>query len=393
MRRRAGAHPVDSIVATLFSLWDFYIGPYSGGIRPFDLIGGAILGGDRVVRGGDIRLSEWQRIGVSTVIAVMVWAFVNSALQDPSTNWKPVSGVALGLVIMLLTLARPPGPRAVEQLTRVLILVHGAALLLQFTWYHTTGLILNYHAITGGSPRLVGAFFRPAGLFLEPSLFCVLTTMLVLLRLRLLRRLDRVCLIGLAGMLLSLSLLGVAAVIWILIRSRPVLGSLLASAVAAAGAAAASVLPKESAIYALVLARVTNLSSDSSALERFGGLLGAGDASSPPITALLFGRGVGYSYVALGSSGVSFLLAAVGVVGMVCFLLGLGFAARRRNRIGTVVDVIFLMLGAPFWTFFAWWWWLAALMTARAVPYPRQPRSAAIRLAPVSPEPAHAAPR
>lgn len=372
-------------MATCFTLFDFYIGPYSAGIRPFDLLGFGLLGLNRL---GDpsapSRWSPWRRIGAVVVLGVMTWALTLSMLHDPSTNWKPVTGVVLGLAIFVLTSIRPARPTAVEQFTRWLILLHGGALLLQFVWYRSTGSIVNYHAITGGAPRLVGAFFRPAGLFLEPSLVSVCLTMLVMLRFRVMGRLDRISVFGLASMLLSLSLLGVAAVAYLLIRARPLLGGIISGAVVAGGAVAVSLLPRDGAIYSLILARVTNIGSDTSAQSRFGGLLG--DGGDTGVIAWLFGGGVGYDYVALGSSGVGFVIAAVGAVGLGLLLLGLALAARPNDRITAPLDVFFLLLGAPFWTFFIWWWWLATVLSVRGpVPAPLAFRPDSDAFRPASP--------
>lgn len=367
--RRRGS-PVELVIGGCFSLFDFYIGPYSAGIRPFDLIGAGVLGVTRLSdTDGPARWSPWRRVGAVLVLGVMAWALTLSLLQEPATSWKPVLGVVLGLTVFILTCIRPARPTAMEQLTRVLILMHAAALIAQFVWYRTTGAILNFHAIVGGDPRLVGAFFRPAGLFLEPSLFSVGMTMLVLLRFRAVGRLDRLCVLGLASMLLSLSLLGVAAAAYILVRARPLIGAAVSGVVVAAGGVAVSVMPRDSAIYSLILSRVTNFTTDSSAQARFGGLLGSGDGFG--VVSWLFGGGIGYDYVAFGSSGVGFLIAAVGVVGLSLFLLGIALASRGRAWVTAPLDVLFLLLGAPFWTFFVWWWWLASLVSVRGlVPTP-----------------------
>jgi hypothetical protein len=361
----------ESLIGGCFTFFDFYIGPYGSGVRPFDLLGFGVLGAARLSDTTQTtRWSAWRRVGIALVLASLGWALALSALQDPSGNWKPVTGVTLGLAVFVLTCLRPARPTAVEELTRLLIVVHAAALVTQFAWYRLTGAILNFHALTGGDPRLVGAFFRPAGLFLEPSLFSVCMTMLVMLRFRVLGRLDRYCLVGLASMLLSLSLLGVAASTYLLVRARPVLGLTLVSLVVAAGALAVAQLPRDSAIYGLILARVTNLGSDSSAQYRFGGLLGSGDEAG--VVSWLLGGGIGYDYVALGSSGVGFLISSVGVAGLLLFLAGLALAAHRRDGLTAPLDVLFLMLGAPFWTFFLWWWWLATVLSVRG--HIRRPR-------------------
>lgn len=361
--RRRGSRS-ELLIGGWFSLFDFYLGSYSAGIRPFDLLGAGLLGITRLSDGSaPSRWSSWRRIGVGLVVGVMTWALLLSLLQDPSKSWKPVAGVVLGLMVFILTCSRPARPSTVEQLTRVLILVHASALVIQFVWYRLTGAIVNFHAITGGDPRLVGAFFRPAGLFLEPSLFSICMTMLVMLRFRAVRQLDAICVCALASMLLSLSLLGVAAVVYLLVRARPVIGAIVLSVVVAAGAVVVSQLPRDGAIYSLILTRVTNLGSDNSAQYRFGGLFSANDEFG--LVAWLFGGGIGYNYVALGSSGVGFVIAAVGVVGMALFLLGLSLGASRRDRLTAPLDVLFLLLGAPFWTFFLWWWWLASLLSVR----------------------------
>lgn len=367
------------LLAGGFSLWDFYIGPYSGGVRPFDLIGsGSAIVNGLVSRRSAPFVSAWRRVGIAGVIAVVAWSLVMTCLHDPSTRWKPVVGILMGLAVFLVLLAGPPTPRTLERTTRVLLLGHSAALVLQWTWYQSTGRILNYHAITGGDPRLMAAFFRAAGLFLEPSHFAVFMVMMLLVRLRVLRRLDAPAWIGMAAMLLSLSLLGLLAVAFVLVRAKPVIGLSVTGAVATIGGLIAATLPRESILYALVLARFENLSTDSSAQGRYGGFLGGGNDLAMTATDWIFGRGFGYEYVSIGSSSISFLVNAAGVVGFCMFVASMGLAAARGQKVATAIDVGFLLLAAPFWTFPMWWWWLAAMVTVRG------------RIAPaVAPRPLH----
>jgi hypothetical protein len=363
-RRRGSLREL--LVAGAFSLWDFYVGPYTGGVRPFDLLGagGAIL--QRMIAWRrSPHVSAWRRIGLAALLITVAWALIMTCFHDPSTRWKPVAGILLGIAVLLALLADPPSPRALERTTRVLLIVHAGALIIQWAWYRGTGTILNFHAITGGDPRLLSAFFRPAGLFLEPGHFAVFMSMMLLVRLRVVRRLDAPMWFGLAAMLLSLSLLGILAVAWVLVRARPVIGLGVTAAVTSVGAALAASLPRDSILYNLVLSRLTNLATDSSAQGRFGGLVGGGTGAVMSPYDWIFGRGFGYEYVAIGSSSVSFLLSATGILGCVTFLLGMSLASARGNRFATLCDVGFLLLAAPFWTFPMWWWWLAALVTAR----------------------------
>lgn len=370
------------LVVGAFSLWDFYIGPYSGGVRPFDLLGGGafVLYGFSTRRGPPY-VSPWRRLGIVGVIGVVAWALFMTCFSDPSTRWKPVVGILLGLVVLLVMLASPPSPRTLERTTRVLLIVHAIALMIQWSWYRLSGNILNYHAITGGDPRLMAAFFRPAGLFLEPSHFAVCMTMLLLVRLRVIRRLDAPAWVGIAATLLSLSLLGLVAVAWVLVRARPVIGAGVTAAVATTGVIVAASLPRESVLYALVLARFENLSSDSSAQGRYGGFFAGANDIAMTTTDWIFGRGFGYEYVAIGSSSISFLVNAAGVLGCAMFILAMGLASTRASRLVTALDVGFLLLAAPFWTFPMWWWWLGAILTARGRIVPR---SAPARRAPAN---------
>ena len=365
------------LLAGAFSLWDFYIGPYSGGVRPFDLLGsGGVIVSGIASRGATPYVSPWRRIGMAGVIGVVAWALLVTCLHDPATRWKPVVGILIGLAVLLVLLAGPPSPRTLERTTRVLMLVHAGALVFQWSWYQGTGRIFNFHAITGGDPRLMAAFFRPAGLFLEPSHFAVFMTMMLLVRLRVVRRLDAPAWIAMGAMLLSLSLLGLLAVGFVLVRARPVLGLSVTAGVATAAGIVAATLPRDSIIYALVLARFENISSDSSAQGRYGGFLSGGSELAMTASDWLFGRGFGYEYVSVGSSSISFLVNAAGVLGFLVFVGSMGLAAARGRKLVTAIDVAFLLLAAPFWTFPMWWWWLAIMITARGRVEPAAPRHA-----------------
>lgn len=376
------------LIAGGFSLWDFYIGPYSGGVRPFDLFGsGAAILGSAITTRGTPYVSPWRRIGLTGVVGIVGWALFMTLFNDPSTRWKPVVGILLGLAVFLAIVAAPPSPRTVERTTRVLLIVHAVALVFQWAWYQATGAILNYHAITGGDPRLMAAFFRPAGLFLEPSHFAVFMTMMLLLRLRVVGRLDATAWLGIASVLLSLSLLGLLAMGYVLVRSRPILGLSITGAVAFVGGILAASLPRDSILYALVLTRFENLATDSSAQGRYGGFLSGGSDLAMSATDWLFGRGFGYEYVAIGSSSISFLVNAAGGIGLGVFIFAVGLSSCRGQKLTGSLDVSFLLLAAPFWTFPVWWWWLASIITARGlvVASPsRTVRASAPRISPPS---------
>ncbi len=364
------------LIAGGFSLWDFYIGPYSGGVRPFDLLGsGAAILGSAITTRRSPYVSPWRRIGLTGVVGIVGWALVMTLFNDPSTRWKPVVGILIGLSVLLSMLADPPSPRTLERTTRVLLLAHAVALVLQWAWYQTTGAILNYHAITGGDPRLMAAFFRPAGLFLEPSHFAVFMTMMLLVRLRVLGRLDAPAWLGIASVLLSLSLFGLLAMGYVLVRSRPLLGLSITGAIAFVGAILAASLPRDSILYKLILARFENLATDSSAQGRYGGFLSGGSDLAMSATDWLFGRGFGYEYVAIGSSSISFLVHAAGGIGLCVFIVAIGLSSSSGSKLAGSLDVSFLLLAAPFWTFPMWWWWLATILTARGVVRPTPSRT------------------
>jgi hypothetical protein len=361
--------------ALLFSLWDFYFGPFAQGFRPFDLLAAGVLfvglAGQLALRP---RLGQTFRPagvveGLLLVLLVLL-AVVAGALADPGTNLKPALGVGIGAALFLIFRFFRLDAAAVERLLAVLIAIHATALFVQAGAYLATGEVLNYHAFIGDAPRVLGRLFRPCGLFLEPAHYAVFMIMLLAVKLRL-SGFDRWTVLGCVSVFFTLSVYGIlATVALIAIHAwrRPAFWI----AAALAGGVLASYGPQVRDVGAafFLLDRLGDVREDESAIQRYSGLSGIADDIGTSWS-LVGGRGVSNDYERYGRSGIAFLLNAWGLLGATLFL-GLVFAlAPPGHRWPTVLVLGLAMAAAPRWTIWLWWVWLGLILNPLSGARPR----------------------
>src|SRR5262245_3889331 len=168
-----------------FTLWDFYLGAMGSGVRIFDLATFAsivmLLATSFGMYGASsmhgVRLPAFAWVLVLLFVGVFVAAGLAGTIADPSSLLRPTAGVWMGVLVFVTFYSVQVSPEWIEKVTRWLILIHAAALLTQFTAFHTTGVLVNFQAFTGGIPRVLSSIFRPSGLFLEPSNYSITVSM------------------------------------------------------------------------------------------------------------------------------------------------------------------------------------------------------------------------
>lgn len=350
-------------VLALLTLWDFYLGPFARGFRPFDFAAMGVLVSLLAVEALQrplrrLRFSFSAPFALLGILFLVTLGLGAGALADPTVNIKPAVGLAIGLILFTVCSGIIVGRRWLERVVGVLIVIHAFALILQAVVYYTSGTVLNYHAFLGDEPRVLGRLFRPSGLFLEPAHYGILMVMLLSLKLRLRPVPDLAVWVGSASVLMTLSIYGTAAVAVLLLvnlwRSRVVW------AVVAASVALVAVHPRwvEEATAAVYLVeRVSDLRADESTQQRYSGLAMLREPSvvSP---SLLFGRGISNDYERLGRNGIAFIVNGLGVLGAGLFLALYARLAAPGRRWQTLIVVLLAMAAAPRWTVWLWWAWL-----------------------------------
>ena len=350
----------------LLSLWDFYWGPFGQGIRPFDFAGVGLLFtgllGQALVGS---RSQAWFHTEYTPALmllcAMLFAAVVGGLLASPATNVKVAIGITIGILLLAVLHSWALSPLRTVRVIDALIVLHAFALMLQALVFLIQGSVLNYHGLFGDEPRVLGRLFRPSGLFLEPAHFALFIYLLLAVRLRLRRALGWAGVIGVASVVMSLSLFGILATTllcafyywrtpafwWFTILTAVVVGLNTDRLL-------------DSRATAFVLDRLATLTEDPSALQRFSGFAAiVNDLTSRP--GFLIGRGFSNDYERYGQNGLAFLLNGIGFVGTLLFVTLFTVMAGPR-RFWAMVVLAVALGAAPRWTIWFWWVWLG-LMT------------------------------
>jgi hypothetical protein len=342
----------------LVSLWEVYI----AGIRVLDLMA-VVLAAVTWMRSRSDPLEGSPVAGFMLIAVVLLIHSTRGILASPEAI-KPALGLILGVAvaIFLVGTKHPAGPMA--KILKALIVANIAAFLLQLFVYYGTGRILNYYAFIGLEPRLMSWFFRPAGLYLEPSSYAImLLALLTLYRFSGGRSLW-LDLLSVATMFLSISLWAFVAAGLYIAMFRPWVALWAVVGGAMFGGFILSLGVIDPFILEWILKRVSNPTADGSAMSRYSGLIALLDRTE---FESWFGRGVSNDFLATGSSSASFIINATGIIGtlaITCVWL-LILPAGRRLKAGLVFAL--MLLAAPLWTAVWWWVWLA-LAVAIALP-------------------------
>ena len=344
----------------LFTLWECYI----AGIRPLDhLVTVAFI---VVLALRSQREINVERAFKMLMLVAAVWLATFRANFIFTDAWRSGSGVVEGSILALAIVSASWRSADIQRFLAALIVVHAVALIIQFSVYHLAGYSINYWSWMGRSLRVETAFgMRPAGFFLEPGAFTL--TMFSLLSLyRLTGGINaKIELLGLGTMLLSISLWGWGATLvymlffrwrWACTTLPVALGGIVYLALTTARQNIA-----DNMIMWIIIKRIIYPGNDNSTDARYNALLSISDAWQ---WKLWFGEGINNNYAVYGTNGLSFLLTAGGLVGVI--LVGiLWFTILPYGRkIRGMLSLGFMLSAGTQWTF-AWWWvWLAVAASA-----------------------------
>jgi hypothetical protein len=201
--------------------------------------------------------------------------------------------------------------------------------------------------------------FRAAGLFQEPNAYCTSMFMLLTLRSKLYKFLDKIAICGLLTMLISQSLWGFGAVpLYFLIFSNGkqkllVFGLTLILGIGLYFSLDISYLVSISP----TARRVFFPEYDPSWVARYGG-------TQPIVYAdYILGKGVtSFEFQKIGANANVFFLYSFGIINSIFFILWFWFYSGKHNILKNSLIIIFLFTSTPMFAYMVFWMWLALFM-------------------------------
>ena len=364
--------PVYLLVFVMFSLWDYYI-PAAGG-RVLDYIGLLILMASLMPH---VAYADWRPLAFTRGHFLLLISMAPAiALGIVQGNILTAGAFLIGCAfVYALYFTYDIDYERLYRQIGWLIVVNLAAFYVQYATFQLTGYLINYHAWVGAAdPRvIVGGVIRAAGFYQEPNGFCQTLVMLNAIRLfcpRVAR--DRLFPISLVNLILSESLWGIGAVIFLVLCRLylydtrggriPVFTLGLGSAALFAATLVDWPAVLELLFSSFTLSRVTDIANDPSAQARFSGAGGfALDVR------FFIGHGVNINAYPdyLGVNAVSFYIYGFGLLGLLLFLYFLSRMAAG-NALTKILIIFFAMTTYPLFTYAFWWAWLAVLVKASA---------------------------
>jgi hypothetical protein len=342
------------------SLWDFYIGE----VRVFDFLGLVLAlaaAAALPVTRATVGLNR-STILITSLLFLLILVYSVIGIAQHPDNLKPSIGMLLGVSALMIVATLPLSARAVDACIRYLAYAHLTAFFLQLLYYYAAGDVLNYHALLGVESRLVSIVFRPAGLFLEPAIYCFFVCSLFLLRRQRavpLRLLDALLLIS---MVLSLSLWGVSiayllfAIFW---PRRALVTTLAVGVVLLVSLKTLDYVHLP--VYLLFSSRLSDLSSDASAQGRFGGTLNLlRSALANP--SVVFGNGINNFFEEHGSNGLAFIINSLGLIGALLLLSLCLLLAPPRQWVVFLLGMAIVLTAAPLWKTLYFWAWMGLML-------------------------------
>ena len=349
------------VIAFLFSMWDVYVPQLE--LRVLDFVGVGLLCFWIFSKSTvDMRGPVFRTRNIHLLALMIAWSLVLSVVgvMESMENIKPIFGILMGVAVFSYFYSIRLDDRSVAKVLSILIVIHASYLIIQYLYYQVFGIVPNIYEFLGTEPHALSSIFRPTGLFLEPASYSVSILILLTLRIFIIKRFDAITYIGVGTIFLTLSVWGLIAVVIVLLIFTKNNTKIF---IIAAALVMFIALPFTEGISApdSPLSRLINLGEDSSAIARYGGLVG--DVKNTlSFNNLWFGKGISNEYIEFGSSGMAFILSAGGLFGFCIFLLLLFLFAPSGRRIVTLVIILLLMTAAPIWTTMYWWWFLALMM-------------------------------
>ena len=353
-------YKIVSLLVVLPFLWDYYI----LGVRIFDIIA--------IVLSVVLLLASSRMYYTSNIMVVMLlplWCIFYSSIGLLATmDVKSFVGLLTGafFYILLYFFGRKTD---ISGLAKAILMSISLALFAQILVHEIFGYLINFHYIVDHSPRLeTGVGYRYSGLYMEPSAHSVTVFMLLVVR-YLYGYFGVTEFLAITSMILSMSLWGIVAGVvgimmgvYVLLKNdqRFAAYSMLASAL----------------FFLAVLAVINYSLVEYYVIDRVTSLLGSGGGGGQSYNyryaglamliydfniSILLGDGLSTKrYTAYGSSGLSFLISGVGVLGSTIFFLIVSLVCKK-NAFSVSLAIIFVLTNAYMWTSLVFWVWLYML--------------------------------
>jgi hypothetical protein len=358
---------ISATVACL-SFWDFFIGE----IRIFDFIGLLlfllVLASVAIAHIGNAPRFERRTLLTIAVLFFLVFVFSLIGIQSNPDNLKPSVGMLFGVLILTLGRCLVLEDHLLDRSIAIVAWIHVSAFLFQLGVFYSTKQIVNFHAVFGLQPRLISSVFRPAGLFLEPAIYCFFACSLFFLRRQRKRPFTALDALLILSMLLSLSLWGIAIALALFFVFRTGLALFITVALSIAAYFALDVHNlnlSHSFVFRFFEMRLSGLGSDPSTQGRYGGTIDwlFSLLANPTI---LFGNGINNFFEEHGSNGWAFILNSMGLIGTSILFVLLWLLAPPRRWFLFAVAFAILLTAAPLWKTFYFWCWIALMLRPTA---------------------------
>jgi hypothetical protein len=352
---------ISAIVACL-SFWDFFIGE----IRIFDFVGlllfFCVLASIAIAHVGNAPQIERQTLLTVAVLFFLVFVYSLIGIQSHPDNLKPSVGMLFGVLILTLGRCLVLEDHLLDRSIAIVAWIHISAFFFQLGVFYSTKQVVNFHALFGLQPRLISFVFRPAGLFLEPAIYCFFACSLFFLRRQRNRPFVALDALLILSMVLSLSLWGtaIAIALFFVFRTRLALFITMGLSIAAIFALDLQNL-SHSLVFQFFEMRLSGLGSDASAQGRYGGTF-EWLFSLLANPAILFGNGINNFFEEHGSNGWAFILNSMGLIGTSILFVLLSLLAPPRRWIFFSAAFAILLTAAPLWKTFYFWCWIALML-------------------------------
>jgi hypothetical protein len=287
------------------------------------------------------------------------WIFFGVFFNDA---FLAVSAISIGILIVL-----PINRAIVHSLTedviavqiKIIILISSIILLIQSLAYYGGGYLLDltrfFGAIESRSLNEEINYFRPAGIFQEPNMYCTVMFCLLSACSLFQKRSLRIELIGIVGILFTQSLWGFGAVVvlvYLLYGTKPLIWLLISfGAMGGLVIAFSGLTVQDIADASITIKRIIDIDNDPSRQARFGSF------DNFELDAFIFfGHGVDTEkFQSIAANGFAFIIYSFGLIGMLLIV------TKRATRESYMPFGPYLAFGA--WISYLWgdqlfeWYW------------------------------------
>jgi hypothetical protein len=323
----------------LFSLFDFYI----NGFRVFEIIGYLVIIPLFILKNRKIKNNIYMG-----ALYLLIYILYSLLISD---NYKTILGITLSAILYLYLI----NCKIIvsQKIILFLLFLNLLAFFFQLTIYHISENIINYHFFTDIESRLTSSIFRPAGFFYEPAIYSLAIYMLYLLVDQKIKFYKFISCITISSLLLSFSFLGIFMGIFLFIKSFHKNIKIIFISIVLIALLFYLLISLGSEYYSFIYNRVSNISEDGSAQERYLGFINLFIKRN--FLEIFFGSGIGSNFEEFGQNLVSSIISQFGILGGI---LGLTYVLTSgKNRAVRFILILPVLISAPIITygFFAFW--------------------------------------